>query len=786
MNITKSAPLPERPCEQLTCCAKNESVQWDYINRVAKRHNCRITGKTKATRYGGPSTQATRYPQRMSIANNATFAASGQCDQCAGLLVGYSCSLTSSCRDVFQVCDPIFVRLYSFKNFSRANAHGANLSCSCSLTTFLRCFFLDEDNFFNDLSVIVDTCNPVRHSSPHHGAGDGYSCSLALRRWSSSRATVTSCPISSAALTPIFSTCASASSEETRGFSPLPSAWRRAISPRMAVTMNPALLSPSSFTDSIPSITSWGTLIVVICDFAFLYTDIVNHQLVMCISLYTKARYKNTCNVYHHNIMCISHCDGYVSHNDRFIKTTKPGSALTLTGLLTKPLNEVTIMAGTQHTQTHPKFIYTFLAVYRECMFSLKFFMFAPMTPDVTKKGYGECRELQLDCSCFLGALPLITFQEYRPMTIRLCLLRNCSRANTHGVNVSTSCFCSIFLRRFLLVGDSIFIKFLSFIMVTCIVICRGSSAHGTDCFYSYSFPSARSQELSTHTAGTINQALLSQSSFTYLTPCITSWGKRAVSDYDFVFFYAVAICKSINIVIGLYINKKPYITLFSCNSLKNKVIYAFIIPASETTKPGSASTLTGLLTTNDSNSIEVAMLNHTTHPQGRDLHNLNKPDVKNLLLATASQGYDLYAPHKTGAGITTPLTIKAIHDAPASFFVSMHTHTHTMVGCTGPTSVGLVSLIASCGNPVQSTASELTTSGGGDIPSIKEAANMATIPTLVHSQTAFICRFIIFGASESQIIHVTAWTEREARNHCPSGCVAVFAARIRQGVRHD
>lgn len=196
----------------------------------------------------------------------------------------------------------------------------------------------------------------------------GYSCSLALRRWSSSRATVTSCPISSAALTPIFSTCASASSEETRGFSPLPSAWRRAISPRMAVTMNPALLSPSSFTDSIPSITSWGTLIVVICDFAFLYTDIVNHQLVMCISLYTKVRYKNTCNVYHHNIMYISHCDGYVSHNVRFIKTTKPGSALTLTGLLTKPLTGVTIMAGTQHTQTHPKFIYTFLAVHRDCI----------------------------------------------------------------------------------------------------------------------------------------------------------------------------------------------------------------------------------------------------------------------------------------------------------------------------------------------------------------------------------------------------------------------------------
>lgn len=58
----------------------------------------------------------------------------------------------------------------------------------------------------------------------------------------------------------------------------------------------------------------------------------------------------------------------------------------------------------------------------------------------------------------------------------------------------------------------------------------------------------------------------------------------------------------------------------------------------------------------------------------------------------------------------------------------------------------------------------------------------MATIPTLVHSQTAFLWRFIIFGASDHQIIHVTAWTEREARNRCPSGCVAVFAARIRQG----
>nr|EER8611597.1 hypothetical protein [Escherichia coli] len=53
------------------------------------------------------------------------------------------------------------------------------------------------------------------------------------------------------------------------------------------------------------------------------------------------------------------------------------------------------------------------------------------------------------------------------------------------------------------------------------------------------------------------------------------------------------------------------------------------------------------------------------------------------------------------------------------------------MVGCMGPTSVGLVPLIASSPNPVQSTASELRTSCGGSQSPIKEAAIMATIPAL-------------------------------------------------------
>ncbi|HAW2960820.1 TPA: host cell division inhibitor Icd-like protein [Escherichia coli] len=91
--IKKAAPIRSRLSEQLTCCTKNKYEQWDYISQVTKRHNCRITGKTKATRYGGPSTLIARYPQRMSTDYYAVITSGWQCDQCAGLLVGYSCSL---------------------------------------------------------------------------------------------------------------------------------------------------------------------------------------------------------------------------------------------------------------------------------------------------------------------------------------------------------------------------------------------------------------------------------------------------------------------------------------------------------------------------------------------------------------------------------------------------------------------------------------------------------------------------------------------------------------------
>ncbi|EGD5029419.1 host cell division inhibitor Icd-like protein [Escherichia coli] len=289
---TKSAPLPERLCEQLTYCAKNESEQWDYINRVAKRHNCRITGKTKATRYGGPSTQATRYPQRMSITNNATFAAGGQCDQ-SDLV------RSKVCNESFFLC--------SLRNFSRAKAHGANLSDSCSI--FLRRLFRAGDNVLvNSLSVIVLSCIAMRRSYSHHGAGDGYSCSLALRR------------------------------------------WRRLISPRMAAFINCPVLSPSSFTFSMPSIISWAIRAVTDCDFAFFGpVAMFNPSCFWCKTIYTKKKYFE-------GLTCKTPLFYIVSYTllMKGTETTKPRTVGAVTGLLTTNDSNSIEVAMRNHT-THPK-----------------------------------------------------------------------------------------------------------------------------------------------------------------------------------------------------------------------------------------------------------------------------------------------------------------------------------------------------------------------------------------------------------------------------------------------
>ncbi|EKP3244026.1 host cell division inhibitor Icd-like protein, partial [Escherichia coli] len=120
-------------------------------------------------------------------------------------------------------------------------------------------------------------------------------------------------------------------------------------------------------------------------------------------------------------------------------------------------------------------------------------------------------------------------------------------------------------------------------------------------------------------------------------------------------------------------------------------------------------------------------------------------------------------------------LESKAIQTPHASFFVSAHTHTSTMVGCMGLPSGRLVTLDASSANPVQSTASELSTSGGGYIPTSKEAFHMA-----VSARPYFVWCFMQCQEKQTSLFTVTAATEHEARAHLPHAHL-IFVARIRQ-----
>ncbi|EPU7145031.1 ash family protein, partial [Escherichia coli] len=107
-------------------------------------------------------------------------------------------------------------------------------------------------------------------------------------------------------------------------------------------------------------------------------------------------------------------------------------------------------------------------------------------------------------------------------------------------------------------------------------------------------------------------------------------------------------------------------------------------------------------------------------------------------MIATSKNGYDSRAPHKTGVGISLLKTTEAHSTRPACFFVP-HSHTLSMVGCTGAEQSAPVSSVSGKANPVQSATSEISLLRGGYLNHTEEAANMATIPTLVHSQTAFI-----------------------------------------------
>lgn len=390
MNITKSAPLPERPCEQLTCCALcdpkhkhgNDSRyqaggQCNYPLGSMPRccNSLRIIRFIQAARESSPScccafsifsrksgskrnwngglprlsflcidmlitphvmylcvvtyyTQSTQKAKPAGAMNtnglltkplievtimaikehsllfihtqtprkrNNPFHSSVLCTHPGGRFLpdlsrrGYLS--TKSSRANFSggtkrgAGGGIFVLVSSSSSLAQAS------DCLCRMiSSSCVCVSCIGDSV---LLVMILPCKAMRRSTSHHGADSDYSDSLALRR------------------------------------------WRRLISPRMAAFINCPVLSPSSFTFSMPSIISWAIRAVTDCDFAFFGpVAMFNPSCFWCKTIYTKKKYFE-------GLTCKTPLFYIVSYTLLMQGTekTKPRSAGTHTGLLTNNVN---------------------------------------------------------------------------------------------------------------------------------------------------------------------------------------------------------------------------------------------------------------------------------------------------------------------------------------------------------------------------------------------------------------------------------------------------------------
>lgn len=135
--------------------------------------------------------------------------------------------------------------------------------------------------------------------------------------------------------------------------------WRRLISPLIEATTKPAVLSPSSLTFSSSSIKSNGTRETICCDLLFL------EPVAMTVfsfdwwhSVYAKIK--------HNQYLKVAFTLFYVKCMPPVMvkhKWQRPGVlGTTAEASNHKPLVEVTVMAGSQHTQTHPEFTWRFLS----------------------------------------------------------------------------------------------------------------------------------------------------------------------------------------------------------------------------------------------------------------------------------------------------------------------------------------------------------------------------------------------------------------------------------------
>ncbi|EFI5871657.1 TPA: peptidase [Escherichia coli] len=107
---------------------------------------------------------------------------------------------------------------------------------------------------------------------------------------------------------------------------------------------------------------------------------------------------------------------------------------------------------------------------------------------------------------------------------------------------------------------------------------------------------------------------------------------------------------------------------------------------------------------------------------------------------SSISGRYTVQAPYKAGAGRGNPEFTKAHNRAFAVFLCHEQHYAQIMVGRAGPTSVGPGSLVTGISTPVRLTTNKVVESLGGELLKItKEAAIMATIPTLTQPEIAIV-----------------------------------------------
>lgn len=312
-----------------------------------------------------------------------------------------------------------------------------------------------------------------------------------------------------------------------------------------------------------------------------------------------------------------------VTHYIQSTQKAKPAGAMNTNGLLTKPLIEVKIMAIKEHSLL---FIHTQTPRKRNNPFQSSVLCTHPggrFLPDLSRRGYLSTKSSRANFSGGTkrgagGGIFVLVSSSSSLAQASDCLCRM----------ISSSCVCVS------CIGDSVLLV----MVLPCKAMRRSTSHHGADSDYSDSLALRRWRRLiSPSNAAVTNCPVLSPSSLT-LSIASTIWsGTRASILFDFAFTDFVAISDFRLVWCPTMITiKKVNAMLDVSHTIKIICVRHFIFISNETTKPRTVGAVTGLLTTNDSESIEVAMRNHTTHPQGRDSHDLNKYIWRFIALSTA------------------------------------------------------------------------------------------------------------------------------------------------------